>query len=126
MAKPTSGEIWNTLSKIDCSNVTQEKMGLTYLSWSHAWRIMQENYPDIEVEWHVSTDSTGPESDVHYYEGGTARVSCSVSIGKVCREMWLPVMDYTMKSIVHPTSRHISDTKMRCMVKAFSMFGLAN
>jgi len=36
------------------------------------------------------------------------------------------VMDYKMKSIVHPSSRDISDTKMRCMVKAFSMFGLAN
>jgi len=126
MAKPTSGEIWNTLRKIDCSSVTQEKMGLTYLSWSHAWRIMQENYPEVDVEWHMSKPPNGEQTDVHYYQGGTASVSCTVSIGEVCREMWLPVMDYTMKSIVHPSSRHISDTKMRCMVKAFSMFGLAN
>ena len=63
---------------------------------------------------------------MHYYQGGTASVSCTVSIGEVSREMWLPVMDYKMKSIVHPSSRDISDTKMRCMVKAFSMFGLAN
>ena len=126
MAKPTSGEIWNTLRKIDCSSVTQEKMGLTYLSWSHAWRIMQENYPEVDVEWHMSKPPNGEQTDVHYYQGGTASVSCTVSIGEVCREMWLPVMDYKMKSIVHPSSRDISDTKMRCMVKAFSMFGLAN
>ena len=126
MDKPTSGEIWNTLSKINCSSVTQEKMGLTYLSWSHAWRIMQENYPEVDVEWHMSKPPNGEQTDVHYYQGGTASVSCTVSIGEVCREMWLPVMDYKMKSIVHPSSRDISDTKMRCMVKAFSMFGLAN
>ena len=119
MAKPTSREIWNTLRKIDCSSVTQEKMGLT-------WRIMQENYPEVEVEWHMSKPPNGEQTDVHYYQGGTASVSCTVSIGEVSREMWLPVMDYKMKSIVHPSSRDISDTKMRCMVKAFSMFGLAN
>ena len=122
----TAGSIWKTLSSINVNEFTEEKGGLTYLSWSHAYRLMMENYPEMQIKWHGTTDSQGVTRDVTYYEGGTATVSCTVRIGDVAREMWLPVMDYRMKSIAHPSSRDISDAKMRCMVKAFSLFGLAN
>jgi hypothetical protein len=126
MAKPTAQEIWATLSKIDCSKYTEEKMGLTYLSWSHAWRLMMEHYPDLQVKWHGTTDDQGVTRDVTYYNGGTAMVTCSVTIGDVKRDMWLPVMDYKMKSIANPDSRAVSDAKQRCLVKCFSLYGLAN
>jgi len=118
--------IWNTLSKINVNEFTEEKGGLTYLSWSHAWRIMMENYPEMSIKWQGTTDENGVTRDVTYYEGGTTMVNCSVTIGEVKRECWLPVMDYRMKSISHPSSRDISDAKMRCMVKCFSFYGLAN
>jgi hypothetical protein len=118
--------IWKALSAINVNDFTEQKAGLTYLSWSHAYRIMMENYPEMVIKWHGTTDGDGVTRDVTYYEGGTAMVSCSVTIGEVSREMWLPVMDYRMKSIEHPSSRDISDAKMRCLVKAFSLFGLAN
>ena len=38
--------------------------------------------------------------------------------------MWLPVMDNRNKSIVNPTTRDISDARMRCLVKAIAMHGL--
>ena len=44
---------------------------------------------------------------------------------KASRKMWLPVMDYTNKSIENPTSRDVSDARMRCLVKTLSLFGLA-
>ena len=122
----TAGSIWKTLSKINVNEFTEEKGGLTYLSWSHAYRIMMENYPEMTIKWHGTTDDNGVTRDVTYYEGGTASVSCSVIIGDVKREMWLPVMDYRMKSIAHPSSRDISDAKMRCLTKCFSLHGLAN
>ena len=118
--------IWKTLSKINVNEFTEEKGGLTYLSWSHAYRIMMENYPEMTIKWHGTTDEHSVTRDVTYYEGGTAMVSCSVAIGDVVREMWLPVMDYRMKSIAHPSSRDISDAKMRCLTKCFSLHGLAN
>ena len=40
--------------------------------------------------------------------------------------MWLPVMDYKNQAIANPTARQISDTKMRCLVKCISMFGLGH
>ena len=122
----TAGSIWNKLSKMNVNEYTEEKVGLTYLSWSHAYRIMMENYPEMQIKWNGTTDENGVIRDVTYYEGGTAMVSCTVTIGDVSREMWLAVMDYNMKSIAHPSSRDISDAKMRCLVKCFSLFGLAN
>tara|TARA_R110002153_G_scaffold50522_5_gene142171 strand:- start:3321 stop:4061 length:741 start_codon:yes stop_codon:yes gene_type:complete len=121
-----AASIWKTLSKINVNEFTEEKGGLTYLSWSHAYRIMMENYPELTIKWHGTTDEKGVTRDATYYEGGTASVSCSVTIGDVVREMWLPVMDYRMKSIAHPSSRDISDAKMRCLTKCFSLHGLAN
>ena len=38
--------------------------------------------------------------------------------------MWLPVMDNRNKSIANPSSRDISDARMRCLVKAIAMHGL--
>ena len=122
----TAGSIWKTLSTINVNEYTEEKVGLTYLSWSHAYRIMMENYPDMQIKWNGTTDENGVIRDLTYYEGGTAMVSCTVTIGDISREMWLPVMDYKMKSIAHPDSRDVSDAKMRCLVKCFSLFGLAN
>jgi len=121
-----AASIWKTLSKINVNEFTEEKGGLTYLSWSHAYRIMMENYPEMTIKWHGTTDEHSVTRDVTYYEGGTTMVSCSVTIGDVVREMWLPVMDYRMKSIAHPSSRDISDAKMRCLTKCFSLHGLAN
>jgi hypothetical protein len=87
---------------------------------------MMENYPEMSVKWNGTTDENGVIRDVTYYEGGTAMVSCTVTIGEVQRECWLPVMDYRNKAIAHPSSRDISDAKQRCLVKCFSLYGLAN
>jgi len=38
--------------------------------------------------------------------------------------MWLPVMDNRNKAVPNPTSRDISDARMRCLVKAIAMHGL--
>ena len=119
-----AGSIWKALSKIDCSGKTMEKGGLTYLPWNQAITYMMEHYPEYTVKWLGTKDENDVTRDVTYYEGGTAMVNCSVTIGEVKRECWLPVMDYRNKSIAHPSSRDISDAKQRCLVKCFALFGL--
>ena len=119
-----AASIWKTLSKIDCSSKTMEKGGLTYLPWNQAVTYMMNNYPEYTVQWHGTKDENSVTRDVTYYEGGTAMVNCSVIIGDVERECWLPVMDYRNKAIAHPSSRDISDAKQRCLVKCFALFGL--
>jgi len=121
-------EIWDTLSRINVNEHTEDKGGLTYLSWAWAWSIMMDHYPDLIVKWHGMTDDNGITRDITTYPGGTASVSCSVTIqhpaGDVKREMWLPVMDYRNKAIANPDSRAISDAKQRCLTKCFGILGL--
>jgi hypothetical protein len=122
MSKDTAGGIWKTLSKLNVDEHTEDRNGLSYLSWAWAWGIMMEHYPDMTVTWH----GDGTHVDHIVYPGGTASVACTVSIGTVSQHMWLPVMDYRHKAIANPDARSISDAKMRCMVKAFALFGLGH
>ena len=124
MANPTAKQIWDKLSKIDVNKHTEKRGKLTYLSWAWAWGIMMDNYPDLTVKWQGQLDENGVMRDINIYPDGTATVNCTVTIGDVTREMWLPVMDYMHKAIVSPDARKISDTKMRCFTKCFAMFGL--
>ena len=122
---PTSKEVWDTLSSINVNKHTEEKGGLTYLSWAWAWSIMMGHYPQLTVKWHGMTDEKGVTRDITTYPGGTASVCCSVAIGDdVKREMWLPVMDHRNKAIANPDSRAISDAKQRCLTKCLGVLGL--
>ena len=122
---PTAKEVWDTLSGINVNEHTEEKGGLTYLSWAWAWSIMMDHYPQLTVKWHGMTDENGVTRDITTYPGGTASVCCSVTIGDdVKREMWLPVMDYKNKAIANPDSRAISDAKQRCLTKCLGILGL--
>ena len=105
---------WKTLSAIDCSKHVEKKGNLSYLSWAWAWQTLMEHYPD----------STYTFSDPMTFCGETVEVSVSVSVKGITHTMWLPVMDNRNKSIVNPTSRDISDARMRCLVKCIAMFGL--
>jgi hypothetical protein len=121
----THKDVWDTLSKVDVSEHTEEKIGLTYLSWAWAWGTLKNLYPEAEFKFKLWDRPDGTKSDILEYRDGSASVECEVSIGDMKHSMWLPVMDNRNKSIQTPSSRDISDTKMRCLVKAIAMgFGL--
>lgn len=105
---------WKTLSAIDCSNKVEKKGNLSYLSWAWAWSQLMENFPD-STYWY---------DDPIFYDNDTVEVAVSVKVKDNTHKMWLPVMDNRNKSIVNPTSRDISDARMRCLVKAIAMHGL--
>lgn len=107
---------WNTLSKINVNDYTEKKGNLTYLSWAWAWQKLMENYP--EATYHFG--------DNEYHPDGSVTVHCTLTVDGITRPMWLPVMDNRNNAISQPNSRQISDTKMRCLVKAISMFGLGS
>ena len=123
---PTAKEIWDTLSSINVNKHTEDRGGLTYLSWAWAWGMMMEHYPDLSIKWHGQVDEGGTMRDIQVYPGGSSMVNCSITIGNVTREMWLPVMDYRHKAIANADSRSISDARMRCLTKCFALFGLGH
>ena len=107
---------WDKLSKINVNDHTEKKGNLTYLSWAWAWWKLMENYPDAVYEFLPN----------EYHPDETVTVHCNLTVEGITRPMWLPVMDNRNNAVVKPNSRAVSDTKMRCLVKAISMFGLGS
>ena len=134
MSSPTAGEIWKTLSAIDVSKHTEKRkqgsIELSYLSWANAWAYAMAHYPELTVKWHGMIDRHNVKRDVTTYEDGSCSVGCSITVGDVTREMWLPVMDYRNNAItgspgpdgrpMGPDARAISDAKQRCLVKCLA------
>jgi len=112
-----AAEIWTTLSKINVNENIEKKGNLSYLSWTWAWSKLMEHFPDSYYHF-----------EDRKLENGTVEVTCILSIHKgdqsVSRHAWLPVMDHKNNSIINPSSRMISDAKMRCLVKAIAIMGL--
>ncbi len=114
--EPTFASIWQTLSKIDCTEHIQVKGSLRYLSWAYAWQVLMETYPSAFFEF----------VENEHHEDGTVTVHCNVMIGSCLRPMWLPVMNYRNDAISQPSAREISDAKMRCLVKCLALYGLGH
>jgi len=112
----TFGQVWQTLSSVNVNEKTDKKMNLTYLSWAWAWGILMEHYPFATYTFDEEATSSN----------GTVMTNCTLTIGNLERSMFLPVMDYKNNSIANPTSRQVSDTRMRCLVKCMAMFGLGH
>ena len=110
----TKKSVWATLSAIDCSDHIEKKGNLSYLSWAWAWQKLNECYPNSTYEYFEPT----------FLENGTVEVSVAVTVEGKTHTMWLPVMDHRNKSIANPTTRDISDARIRCLVKAIAMHGL--
>lgn len=112
-----AAEIWTTLSKINVNDHIEKKGNLSYLSWTWAWSTLMEHFPDSYYHF-----------EDRKLDNGTVEVTCILTVHKdkesVSRSMWLPVMDHKNNSIVNPSSRMISDAKMRCLVKACGIMGL--
>ena len=118
----TYKEVWDKLSKIDCSDKVEKKMKLSYLSWAWAWGILQEHYPQAQYLFYQGED------DVPYvkYPDGTGEVRCRVSIDNLTREMTLCVMDFKNNAVKNPNSSQVNNSKMRCLTKCLAMFGLGH
>ena len=125
----TQETIWKTLSSVDVNNKTEKKGNLTYLSWAWAWGELMNHFPQATysfTEWEYPDGTHYVTKDVLIYDDGTCSVECELKIGDLVRKMWIPVMDYKNQAIANPNARSISDTKMRCLVKCISMFGLGH
>lgn len=134
------------LSKISVNEHTENKNGLTYLSWTWAWSEIKKQCPEATYEIEKF------ENNLPYvYDENTGyMVFTKMTIENQTYEMFLPVMDgnnkamlnhsYTYKvkeykdgqftgqykeKMVEPaTMFDINKTIMRCLVKNIAMFGL--
>ena len=126
---------FNELYNVNVNDKTEDKNGLTYLSWAWAWAEFCKRSPDANYE--VVKFNGLP----YVYDEATGyMVYTKVTILGVTREMWLAVMDsnnYAMKKepykvvtkyktidVKPATMTDINKTIMRCLTKNLAMFGL--
>lgn len=83
------------LYSLNVNEYVEEKQGLSYLTWSYAWREFKKVYPDAKYQ--IMKDDSGRcyfgDDDIGYM------VYTSVTAGGLTYEMWLPVMDGANKAM---------------------------
>ena len=119
MAKIQSS-VWETLSRIDCSEHVEKKGRFNYLSWTWAWGILKENYPTASFEYIKTEDGNTAFKD----EQGYAFVRVAVTVEDETHTEDLAVMDNYNKDIKNPKPTQINNSLQRCLGKAAAFHGL--
>lgn len=137
MKNTNTKSVFETLSAINCNDHTEQKNGLTYLSWAWAWGIVKSYYPSANYE----VVEYGGRPYLHDANLGYL-VTTKVTIDCETIPMNLPVMDgankaqkhmaytfktkYGEKSVEAATMFDINTAIMRCLTKNLAMFGLGH
>lgn len=115
---------FTTLNNINVSDKTEQKNGLTYLSWAWAWGEVKKLHPNANYTIYERETEFGP---VNYFtDGKTAWVKTGVIINEIEHIEELPVMDFKNKSIPveNITSFDVNKAIQRSLTKAVARHGL--
>ncbi len=116
-------KVWDTLSKIDVGEFTEEKNGMTYLSWAHAWAKLKDSYPLAYFEKHLFGGKPYMVDAM-----GNAFVQVTVTIpfddGSVFQTEVFPVLNHANKTVKEPDAFQVNTSLQRCLTKAISYLGL--
>lgn len=145
MKDTNTKSVFETLSAINCNDHTEQKNGLTYLSWAWAWGIVKSYYPsaNYEVVEYGTSEEVGYVSRPYLHDPNLGYlVTTKVTINGETIPMSLPVMDgankaqkhmaytyktkYGEKSVEAATMFDINTAIMRCLTKNLAMFGLGH
>ena len=109
------------LNSINVSDKTEQKNGLTYLSWAWAWGEVKKIHPDANYKIYETESGC-----IYWTDGKTAWVKTGVTINNIEHIEYLPVMDYKNKSIFidNITSFDVNKAIQRSLTKAVARHGL--
>lgn len=113
--------IFETLNKINVNDKTEQKNGLTYLSWAWAWGEAKKQYPEATYTIYENNEGWN-----YFTDGKTCWVKTGVTIEGLEHIEYLPVMDYRNKSITaeNVTSFDVNKAIQRSLTKALARHGL--
>lgn len=114
-------EVFSTLSAINVNDKTEQKNGLTYLSWAWAWGETKKKFPDATYTIYENKDGL-----LYHTDGKTCWVKTGVTIQGLEHIEYLPVMDYRNQSISleKVTSVDANKAVQRSLTKAIARHGL--
>lgn len=112
---------FKTLNAINVNDKTEQKNGLTYLSWAWAWGEIKKLHPDANY-----TVYENPQGWNYFTDGRTCWVKTGVTVNGIEHIEYLPVMDYKNKSIPFEsvTSFDVNKAIQRSLTKACARHGL--
>ena len=127
--------VWETLSKIDVSGFTEQKNGLTYLSWAHAWGALKTYYPDASFEKMTFENVIAMKAGEYCVSmtlpylvdaTGYAYVQVKVCAGDQVAAEFFPVLDHKNKAVQWPDSFQVNTALQRCLAKSIAYLGLGH
>lgn len=109
------------LNDINVNDKTEEKNGLTYLSWAWAWGEVKKLFPNATYKIYENKNEWN-----YFTDGKTCWVKTGVTINDIEHIEELPVMDFKNKSISADvvTSFEINKAIQRSLTKACARHGL--
>ena len=109
------------LNNINVNGHTEQKNGLTYLSWAWAWGELKKIHPDATYTIYENKDGL-----FYHTDGKTAWVKTGVTVDGIEHIEYLPVMDFRNKSIPVDsiTSFDVNKAIQRSLTKAVARHGL--
>ena len=116
--------IFDTLNAVNVNGKTEEKNGLTYLSWAWAWAEVKKAFPDANYTIYERQTEYGA---VNYFtDGRTCWVKTGLTINGLEHIEELPVMNFNNKSIPldSVTSTDVNKAIQRSLTKAAARHGL--
>lgn len=113
--------VFQKLNSVNVNEHTEEKNGLTYLSWAWAWAEIKKAYPNAQYTIYENVDGWN-----YFTDGRTCWVKTGVTIEGLEYIEYLPVMDNKNKSIPleQVTSMDVNKTIQRSLTKACARHGL--
>jgi hypothetical protein len=109
------------LNEINVNEHTEQKNGLTYLSWAWAWGTLKKHFPDATYTVYENAQGLNYHTD-----GRTCWVKTGVTVEDIENIEYLPVMDYKNRSIPadQVTSFDVNKAIQRSRTKAVARHGL--
>lgn len=113
--------IFEKLNGVNVNEHTEQKNGLTYLSWAWAWAEVKKAFP--QANYTVYENENGWN---YFTDGKTCWVKTGVTIEGLEHIEYLPIMDFKNKSIPAETvtSFDVNKAIQRSLTKACARHGL--
>lgn len=112
---------FKALNDINVNEKTEQKNGLTYLSWAWAWGELKKMFPDSNYTVYENNEGWN-----YFTDGKTCWVKTGVTVNGIEHIEYLPVMDFKNKSIPadNVTSFDVNKAIQRSLTKAVARHGL--
>lgn len=109
------------LNNINVNDKTEQKNGLTYLSWAYSWGELKKMFPDSTYTVYENNEGWN-----YFTDGKTCWVKTGVTVNGIEHIEYLPVMDFKNKSIPadNVTSFDVNKAIQRSLTKAVARHGL--